>query len=509
MKFLIKEDTVVLKDFHKAKRSGGILLHISSLPSKYGIGDFGSNAYRFVDFLHKSKIRLWQILPLGPTNLGNSPYQCLSAFAGNPLLIDFDDLLSKGLITKNDIQNYPELPDEEVFFVQVIAEKDRMFRKCFSNSKNSFDKINDDFVIFKGKHQHWLDNYALFMSIREKNSFKKWSEWKEDYKLKRKSVINKWQKDNEYTIEYYKFVQFLFFEQWSRLKSYANGKNISIIGDLPVYVSFDSSDVWENPDLFFLNKNYNTKFVAGVPPDYFSDIGQKWGNPLYRWKKMKDNDFNWWKKRIEHSLKLYDFIRIDHFRGFADYWRVLASEPTAVKGRWVKGPGKIFFKKLIEQMGNLPILAEDLGIITPEVEELRDYFKFPGMRIMQFGFDNGDKNIHFPKNYPEHCVAYTGTHDNETLKGWLNNLSKTKLKLVTKSVGKTKDVLHSEMIKLLWSSRAKFAILPLQDILELGTEARMNTPGIMEDNWEWRFEWETITDKIIKNVEKLNKSFRR
>jgi 4-alpha-glucanotransferase len=502
-------DTLGIND-----RCGGLLVHPTSLPGKYGIGDLGPEIYKFIDFLNELNLNLWQILPLGPTGYGNSPYQSFSAFAGNPTIISPEKLIELNLLSKEDCELQVGLSESNIDYGIVIPYKWQLLEIAFKNfQKKKLSKIKTEFFTFNSSHSFWLDDYSLFMSIKLAHDLKAWNKWDDDLKYLESKALESWIKNNENEILFQKFTQFIFFKQWNDIKNYANLNNIQIIGDIPIFVAYDSADVWAHPELYYLDDDKNLLYVAGVPPDYFSPSGQRWGNPLYKWDLMKKQDFYWWVQRIKHNLTLVDILRIDHFRGFESYWQIDANEKTAIKGKWVKGPGLELFTKLKEVLGNLPIIAENLGLITPEVEELLMQTRFPGMRVLQFAFmdesENPSKNKYFPHNFQSNTVVYTGTHDNQTTKAWFEDSSKMVKQLVldyTNSDGK--DVV-GDLIRLAWSSVARMAIIPLQDLLRLGDNSRMNIPGTTGNNWTWRFTWDQITDNLGKELMNFSRLYDR
>jgi 4-alpha-glucanotransferase len=496
-----------LKSKDILQRRSGILLHPTSLPSNYGIGDLGPELYAFIDYLHKYGQSLWQILPLGPTGYGNSPYQCFSAFAGNSVLLSPDLLMEIDLLTKKDVIPPRSNNSNRVDYASVIAYKHKIvevaFRRYTQNSPLSLEAELKDFLI---THGYWLNDYALFMSLKKANDMKPWNEWEVPFKKREPSTIEKWRDAHVSEIELFKFSQFLFFKQWEKVRKYANQKHVKIIGDLPIFVAYDSVDVWSNPEFYYLTPERELVFVAGVPPDYFSTTGQRWGNPLYRWEDMKKNNYEWWVKRIKHNLEQVDILRIDHFRGFESYWQIDAKEETAIKGKWVPGPGLVFFQELYKQLGPLPIIAEDLGVITPEVEELLQGTGLPGMNVLQFAFGDDEEeyteNKYLPDNIVKNSIVYTGTHDNQTTLAWFDDLSDDLREIVLEYTETFAKDIVGDLIKLAWDSVANMAIIPLQDLLRLGPEARMNIPGTTGNNWEWRFTWnqemETRGEELLK-----------
>jgi 4-alpha-glucanotransferase len=495
----------------KFKRKSGILLHPTSLPGEYGIGSLGEEAYEFIDFLILSKQKLWQILPLGPTGYGDSPYQCYSAFAGNPLLISLKKLREEGLLTADDLKTSENFEEECVDYGQVINFKLPLLEKAFNEFFSSLNKVDKKkFRRFCRNNKDWLDDYSLFMALKEYFAGKPWFEWEERIKLREQEAINSYKEELKNRIRFRKFIQYIFFKQWKELKAYANQNCIKIIGDIPIFVAADSADVWANPDLFDLDENGQPVNVAGVPPDYFSKTGQLWGNPLYDWDKLKESNYQWWLDRFKLMFELVDIVRLDHFRGFEDYWSVPSGEKTAINGEWKQGPGKDFFKKIEDELGKLPIIAEDLGMITSEVKELRDYFELPGMKILQFAFDPEEESDYLPHNYKKNSVVYTGTHDNDTTLGWYQKLdSETRKYLFEYLNVENDDNICWDLLRIAWSSVAVFAIVPLQDILELGSEARMNIPGQVGGNWQWRYRKEMLSENIIEKVKKLTRIYCR
>jgi 4-alpha-glucanotransferase len=492
------------------KRQAGILLHPTSLPGPDGIGDLGPAAYQWIDFIHKAGFSLWQVLPLGPTGYGDSPYQCFSAFAGNPFLISPSLLLDEGLIHKSDLDKRPDLPDDHVDYGRTIDWKNLLLKTAFDR----FQKINppllvDEFDEFQKKTAYWLKDFSLFMAIKEHMGGNAWNEWPEELRKREKSALEDFSSRHSEEILYHKFRQFLFFRQWDQLHSYVNDLGIKIIGDIPLFVAYDSADAWANPELFYIDSEGEPEFVAGVPPDYFSKTGQLWGNPLYKWSFHQKTQFVWWIDRIRATLSLFDLIRLDHFRGFAGYWEIPAGMPTAENGRWVKGPGADFLTRVSNALGSLPIIAEDLGEITPDVIQLRDQFDLPGMKIFQFSFASDPKDKFLPHNYPENCVAYTGTHDNDTSIGWYQAAPEVERDFCRRYLGCDSDGIPWEMIRAIWQSIARITIAPLQDFLSLDTNARMNFPGKPSGNWSWRVPHSTITDDLTNRIYEFNWLYNR
>lgn len=493
-------------------RSSGILLHPTSFPSRFGIGDLGLEAYQFVDFLAQSAQQLWQVLPVGPTGYGNSPYASYSAMAGNPLMISPDRLRDQGLLAEEDFSNLPAFPMEKVDFERVVQTKIPLLKKAYENFKSMATPVHQkEFEGFCESKAYWLDDYALFMAIKDTQNGASWHTWEPEIARRHPEALNKWRQRLNEEIFYYKYIQFEFFSQWSQLKKYANMRGIQIIGDIPIYVAHDSSDVWSHPEIFCLDQETGkVALMAGVPPDYFSSTGQLWGNPVYNWEKLQDLNFNWWVQRFQAMLDYIDIIRIDHFRGFQAYWAVKEGENTAVNGEWIEAPGEALFQVLNKNLGNLPVLAEDLGVITPEVEALRDQFEFPGMKILQFAFGSGRDNPFLPFNYPHNCVVYTGTHDNDTTVGWFNQLSDHEKDDVLRYLGCTSpEGIHWDLIRLALSSIGNQAIIPLQDVLGLGTEARMNFPSKPEGNWDWRYQPDALTMEMRDYFRTITETYGR
>ena len=476
--------------FHS--RVSGILLHPTSLPSPFGIGDLGDDAYQFVDFLAESDQQIWQILPIGPTGYGNSPYLSYSALAGNPLLISPQKLYEDKFLTESDLANLPDYPADKVDYDLVITTKIPLLKKASENFKTQANqKQLADWQEFCDRHKDWLDDYALFMAIKEAKEGASWHEWEPDIASRQPQAIAEWTNRLAKEIFFHKFMQYQFFSQWTKLKAYANKYGVKIFGDIPIYVAHDSADVWSHPDIFCLDEEtQEPALMAGVPPDYFSATGQLWGNPVYNWKELIKTDFKWWIKRVEGILEYVDIIRIDHFRGFEAFWAVEQGETTAMNGEWLKAPGEEFFTLLKQDLGELPIVAEDLGVITPEVEALRDKFGFPGMKILHFAFDSDRANPFLPFNYVNrNCIVYTGTHDNNTTIGWFYDRSEDdRAKVVDYLGGACPEGVNWALIRLAMGSVANAAIFPLQDILGLGAEGKMNTPSQADGNWDWRYQ---------------------
>ena len=470
------------------RRQAGVLLHPTSLPGRFGIGDLGNEASGFLHWLAAAGQRVWQILPLGPTGFGNSPYGALSAFAGNPLLISPDRLQRDGWLTERDLSSVPDWKEERVDFERVITWKMKLLR----HAHDAFIKRNDakqktKFEAFRhaAEQHYWLDDFALFMALKDKHHGAEWTRWPATLVRRDGKAMEKARHDLAKEIELHQFAQFLFFEQWNELRAEAKNLGISILGDLPIYVAYDGADVWAHPELFQLDEQFHTTVVAGVPPDYFSAEGQRWGNPLYRWDRMKETKFAWWVERIKANLLLADLVRLDHFRGFAGYWAVPATETTAKNGSWLPGPGIDLFKAIEAALGSLPLIAEDLGTITPDVDALRKAIKAPGMRVLQFAFGSDD-NIHLPHHCEENGVIYTGTHDNDTTRGWFDSAPEHEKNRTLTFLGSSAGEVPWQMVRAAHASVARIAIVPLQDLFGLGSEARMNTPGDSKGNWAWR-----------------------
>lgn len=494
-------------------RTSGVLLHPTSLPGRYGIGDLGRQAYGFVDFLVDGQQALWQVLPLGPTGYGDSPYQCFSAFAGNPLLISPDRLVEDGYLPAAAVEIVPDFPAERTDYGRVIDYKSDLLRRAFEYFRQEGSaEQKQAFEQFSQEQAGWLEDFALFMAVKAHHVHEQggvWNTWPAEIAQRTPSGMKKWREKLGDDVAYHKFAQFLFFEQWQTLKAYANERGVAIIGDVPIFVAFDSADVWANPELFFLEEDGSPSLVAGVPPDYFSETGQRWGNPLYRWERLAETDYAWWSRRLEMTLTTVDIVRIDHFRGFEAYWEIPASEPTAVRGRWVEAPGTDVFQAIRDQLGELPIIAEDLGVITPEVEALRDRFDFPGMKILQFAF-SGERNSNFlPHNFVKNCVVYTGTHDNETTRGWYGNASSEVQDHVRRYLARSGNDIAWDMVRLAFASVADMAVAPLQDLMDLGNEARMNFPSKESGNWQWRFTENMLSEVIARRLQEMSELYGR
>ena len=484
-------------------RVSGILVHPTSLPGPYGIGELGHEAMHLLDFLAGAEQRLWQVLPLGPTGYGDSPYQCFSAFAGNPLLVSLDLLVEQGLLAREDVTG-AAFPPREVDYGAVIDFKRPRLQTAYERARK-MPEVMGRFEAFCKEKAAWLDDFALFMALKEAHDDVAWSEWPADVRSRKVKALERWRKDKKEAIRARQFAQFLFFSQWGAVKKAAHERGIRVMGDIPIFVAHDSADVWAHPDLFRLEKDGTPEVVAGVPPDYFSATGQLWGNPIYRWDEMARRGFDWWVERFRATFEMVDLVRLDHFRGFEAYWEIPAGEKTAVKGRWVKGPGAALFEALRTALGALPIVAENLGVITPEVEALRERFGFPGMAILQFAWGSDAQGSTFiPHNYPRHVVVYTGTHDNDTTVGWwtagVGDSTRSKEEVerehdfARRYMNTDGKEIHWDFIRTILASVAELAIAPLQDVLGKGNEARMNLPGRPGGNWRWRYTADELTD---------------
>ena len=489
-------------------RKCGVLMPISSLPSRFGIGGFSKEAYDFVDFLAAGGQSLWQILPLGPTGYGDSPYQSFSTFAGNPYYISLDALIEEGLLTEQECEScdYGDNP-EYVNYEKIYNTRFKLLRMAFDRA-NILE--NEEYKSFVEENKEWLKDYAMYMAIKDSKNGIAWIEWDEDIRLRKPEAMVRYEKELEDAINFYSYQQYLFATQWAALKAYANKKGVDIVGDIPIYVAFDSADTWANPELFQLDEENIPTGVAGCPPDAFSATGQLWGNPLYRWDYHEKTGFAWWIRRLAYCFKIYDMVRIDHFRGFDEYWAIPYGDPTAEFGRWEKGPGYALFDAMKKALGNRPVIAEDLGFLTPSVLKLVKKTGYPGMKILQFAFDPREESDYLPHNYPKNCVVYTGTHDNDTVNGWIAALGRKDLAFAKKYIGvkRTSDICSS-LIRTALASVADTAIIPLQDYLELGSEARINTPSTLGGNWEWRVVVDACTPELSARMLDLAQTFGR
>ena len=491
-------------------RASGILLHPTSLASPFSIGDLGAEARSFVDFLHEAGQTLWQVLPLTPTGYGDSPYQSISAFAGNTLLIDPRALAADGLLQATDLDASTNVAGESVDFEAARSIKTKLLQRAFENYRRANShSLGNEFNEFCARAAWWLDDYALFQSLKNAQQDREWTAWDRDFAFREpQSLANaRHALANEITEQ--KFFQFVFNRQWQALRNYARQRQVKLIGDLPIFVAHDSADVWANRELFKLHDDGRPIVVAGVPPDYFSETGQLWGNPLYEWERLRATDFAWWIDRARWSLELFDMVRIDHFRGFVASWEIPAGDETAEYGRWVDTPGRALFSALKKTLGDLPIIAENLGVITPEVENLREEFGFPGMRVLQFAFGGDATNDHLPHNHTRDSVVYTGTHDNDTTLGWFSNLGDDEQKYALSYLDAAESEINWELIRAAMASVGNLAIIPLQDVLGLGNEARMNLPASETGNWNWRTKTNALTSEVATRLRDLTKLYGR
>ena len=515
---MAKNSSKIIMEF---SRASGILLHPTSLPSTYGIGDLGAEAYKFVDFLERAKQTYWQVLPLGPTGYGDSPYQCFSAFSGNTNLISPELLVKDEFLSAEEINRKPDFPMGKVDFGLLYDWKNWILGLAYERFRGTTSvDLRGKFETFCQQEKSWLDDYALFRAVKKSNDQKLWLEWDAPLRLRDENALNEARENLREDIQAQKFQQWLFFRQWHDLKNYANEKGVKIVGDVPIFISLDSSDVWCNPQEFKLDADGSPRVVAGVPPDYFSATGQLWGNPIYNWENMRRNGFGWWIDRVKATLKTVDVVRVDHFRGFAAAWEVPGGDTTAVNGKWVNVPGKELFNALENAIGDLPFWAEDLGVITPDVEELRDSFGFPGMRILQFAFGGDTANHDLPHNYINNSAAYTGTHDNDTTVGWFNSQSGAGSTRNEAEINQEREFclrylnsdgaeIHWDFVRAVWASVANTAIVPMQDLLGLGNEARMNLPASSAGNWYWQCTDGDFSDEIAERLRGLTEIYGR
>lgn len=502
----------VAKEDKTNHRYSGVLVHPTSFPSPYGIGDMGQGAYDFIDFLVKAGQHLWQVLPLGPTTIGDSPYASFSVFAGQPLLISPDLLKNEKLLSEDDLRDIPQFNPDKVEYEKVLHYKTGLLKIAYANFKNTADEdMQEEYDAFQKKNQFWLEDYCLFMAGKDYHEGKPWYEWDDTMKDPTAAQKKEWAEKLKEETDYYRFVQFKFFSQWYDLKEYANEHGIAIIGDIPIFPCWDSADVWGSKKMFCLDKDGNPLEVAGCPPDYFSAVGQLWGNPLYDWPAHKKDGFKWWIARIRHQLEQVDYVRIDHFRGFEAYWAIPYGEETAINGKWKKGPGADLFHAVKKALGgDLPIFAEDLGTITPEVEKLRDEFEFPGMKILQFAFESDGESSYLPHQIDtRNCLCYTGTHDNNTTVGWYNETSERNRDKVRRYMNTDGSSISWDFIRICLGSIARYAIFPVQDLLKYGSEARMNTPGIGLGNWAFRYRAGLLNDGMAQGLNQMTKLFGR
>jgi 4-alpha-glucanotransferase len=490
-------------------RSAGILLHPTSLPGPYGIGDLGRAAYAWIDALARARQKWWQILPLGPTGYGDSPYQSFSAFAGNPYLISPDGLVQDGLLTQSDLAGVQFAPGR-IEYGPVIQFKVGMLGRAWERFQSAAaPALRSPFEEFGARQAGWLDDFALFMALKDAHGGASWLKWPRDLVRREPGPLGRARRELAAGIGLHKFRQFLFFRQWKAVRDYAHNRGVRLIGDVPIFISADSADVWANPGLFLLDEERAPAVVAGVPPDYFSATGQLWGNPIYNWEALKQSGYGWWVARLRAALEQVDLVRLDHFRGFEAYWEVPAGQPTAQVGRWVKGPGADLFEAVRRALGHLPLIAEDLGVITPEVEALREKLGLPGMRILQFAFGGATEDRFLPHNYERHAVVYTGTHDNDTTNGWYATLSPHERHFLHRYLPRAGESPAWELLRLAWGSVANLAAAPLQDVLNLGTEARMNLPGHASGNWGWRFTVEMLSDAVVDRLGDMTQVYSR
>ena len=491
-------------------RRSGVLLPVTSLPSRFGIGTFSKEAYAFVDFLKEAGQKLWQILPLGPTGYGDSPYQAFSTFAGNPYLIDLEELIENGWLTEEECENTDWGGSKSyVDYEKMYQGRFPLLRKAYHNSHIA---ENAEFIAFCEENDWWLSDYALFMAIKDSQGGASFLEWDAPLKLREPEAIRRCRHELSDEICFWQFLQYLFAKQWQALKAYANGKGISIIGDIPIYVALDSADTWSHPELFQLSEGCVPKAVAGVPPDAFSATGQLWGNPLYDWEYHRKTGYDWWILRIGYSYRLYDIVRVDHFRGFEAYFSIPYGDETAVNGHWEKGPDFELFAAMKMKLGKKEMIAEDLGVITPPVRKMIKKCGYPGMKVLQFAFDESGESVYLPFRYDKNCIVYTGTHDNETTKGWLGNLTQSNRAYVNQYTAceeKDTDECVWGLIRAAQSSVAEVCVVPLQDYLCLGNEARMNTPSTLGDNWKWRLTRGQLTDEIIHRINAMTRLYGR
>lgn len=488
----------------------GMLLPIASLPSPYGIGGFSKEAYEFIDLLEETGQKLWQILPLGPTSYGDSPYQSFSTFAGNPYFIDLDTLAEKGWLTKEACEA-SDYGDNESYidYGRIYNSRFVLLKQAFLNS----DVLSDEkFTEFCKANQHWLPDYALYMALKNQNDGKSWIEWEEEIRLRKPEAVEYYKKELEEECNFYEFLQYEFHEQWTKVKEYAHEKGIQIVGDVPIYVAFDSADTWANPELFQLDEKNLPLGVAGCPPDAFSATGQLWGNPLYNWAYHKKTGYDWWLKRIAYCFDLYDIVRIDHFRGFDEYYSIPYGDETAVNGHWEKGPGMDLFNTVKEKLGELDIIAEDLGFLTESVFQLLKDSGYPGMKVLQFAFDPSEDSDYLTYKYQRNCVVYTGTHDNDTTAGWFEKLSDGDKEVALRYMNSfytPKEEQHWDLIALAMRSTADTCIIPVQDFLGLGSEARINMPSTLGDNWKWRMTKGAFSEELKEKIRRMTKLYGR
>lgn len=494
------------------ERAAGILLHPTSLPGKFGVGDLGLEAFNFINFLESAGQTLWQLFPLGPTGYGDSPYQCFSAFAGSPNLISPEKLKEEGLLSAEELASHPKADLHRINFGNLIKYKKEILQKAFEKFKSNHSLSDGKFERFCQENFEWLEDFSFFMAAKDYHGGGLWTKWDKGLVKRDEKALISWAKKLADGINYHKFVQYTFFKQWSDVKHYANNKGIKIVGDMPIFIAYDSADLWAHKELFSIDKEGKLECVAGVPPDYFSATGQLWGNPLYKWNVMEKDDFLWWRLRMKQMLNLVDLIRIDHFRGFDAYWEIPGDAPTAETGRWVKAPGENFFKTIRDYLGPLPVIAEDLGVITKSVEKLRDKFDYPGMKILQFAFGTGMERKFLPHNYNQNCLVYTGSHDNDTTVAYFEkekNNHNDIYQHAQQYLNYFGDDITGALIHTAYASVADLVIIPMQDILRLGGEARMNYPGKPNGNWQWRFTWNQVHPDLASHYKYLCELYER
>ncbi len=495
-------------------RTSGLFLHVTSLPSAYGIGDLGPAAYRFADFLKRAEQTLWQVLPLGPVGAGASPYSSPSSFAGNPLLISPERLVERGLLEESELAPAHDFPKERVDFSQVIPFKEELLRKAFRRFEEEPARFGEAALKrFRSENDGWLGDYALYMALKDAHGGGSWTGWPRALARREAKALDAAREEHARALEQHAFWQWLFYEQWEALKRYCHARGLELFGDLPIYAAHDSADVWANQDLFFLDNDGQPTVVSGVPPDYFSETGQRWGNPIYRWDRMQKNGYAWWTERLRAVLGRVDLVRLDHFRGFEAYWEIPADEETAVNGRWVDGPGAPFFEKLRQEIGALPVVAEDLGIITDDVRALMKTLRLPGMAVLPFGLGDGPSSTNVPHHYHRRLAAYTSTHDTDTFCGWYATADEEHQQFARRTLGiengQVGKKLHWAAVRAVMASVAERAVFSVQDLLGLGSEARMNTPGEGGGNWAWRLEEGQLTDKIAERLAALTETYDR
>ncbi len=489
-------------------RASGILCHPTSLPGPYGIGDLGGAARTWVSWLANAGMKLWQVLPLGPTGYADSPYQSFSAFGGNHMLISPEDLIEVELLPPDALDPIPNFPEEYVAFGEVITWKEELFGRAAKSFIHSHP-LRDEYEHFCSQETLWLDDYALFMALKKRFGGKPWTLWEKGLASRNLKALDRAREELSDSVDNHKLRQFIFNRQWGAVRRLANENGVRVIGDIPIFVAHDSADVWAHPELFLLDEEGMPTAIAGVPPDYFAATGQRWGNPLYRWDEMKEDGYQWWLDRFRAMFNLVDIVRIDHFRGIDAHWEIPADSLTAEIGRWVSGPGEEFLDAMHKGLGSLPLIAEDLGFITESVKQLRDRYDFPGMKIFQFGLEGGHDESFLPHAYPQNCVAYTGTHDNDTSRGWYEGTSEEIQDRARRYISSDGEHFAWDLIRALWASQAWTTVAPLQDFLELPTEARMNYPGTVEGNWKWRVLEDQLTDELAGRVRELNENYGR